>query len=140
MIVGVISGNKLTLDELGLLLEELLVVCPKWYHLGVQLKVRIATLDSIRILFHDPQDQLLEMLKVWLTTSDNASWKALTDALGSRSVGVSHLAGVLETKYCLVKGTEDSQPVAAVTSTTPISQEMVPTPLSRAAESTQKTK
>ena len=115
-------------------------MCPKWYHLGVELQVNISTLNSIRTQFHDPQDQLLEMLKVWLTTSDNASWKALTDALGSRSMGVSHLAGVLETKYCLVEGTEESQPVAAVTPTTPVSQEMVSIPLSRAAESTQKTK
>ena len=114
-----------------------MVVCPKWYHLGLQLGVRISTLDSIRTQFPDPKDQLLEMLKTWLTSSDNTSWKTLTDALGSRSVGVSHLASVLETKYCLVEETEDSQPV---TPTTPVSQEMVQTLPSRVAESTQKTK
>ena len=68
--------------------------------------MRISTLDGIRIQFQSPRDQLLEMLKVWLTSRDNPSWKTLTDALRSRSVGASQLAGVLETKYCLVEGTE----------------------------------
>ena len=78
----------------------------QWYHLGLQLKVRTGTLDRIGTQFHDPRDQLLEMLKTWLTTSDNTSWKTLTDALRSRSVGASQLAGVLMTKYCLVEGIE----------------------------------
>ena len=77
----------------------------QWYHLGLQLKVRIGTLDSIRTQFQNPKDQLLEMLKTWLTSSDNTSWKTLTDALRSQSVGASQLAGVLETKYCLVERT-----------------------------------
>ena len=81
-------------------------VSAQWYQLGVQLKVRIGTLDRIRTQFSDPRDQLLEMLKTWLTTSDNTSWKSLTDALRSRSVGVSQLAGVLEKKYCLAEDPE----------------------------------
>ena len=78
----------------------------QWYPLGLQLKVRIGTLDSIQAQFSDPKRQLLEMLKTWLTTSDNTSWKSLTDALRSRSVGASQLAGLLETKYCPVEETE----------------------------------
>ena len=72
----------------------------QWYHIGLQLKVRTGTLDRIRTQFTDPRDQLLETLKVWLTTSDNTSWMTLTDALRSRSVGATQLASVLETKYC----------------------------------------
>ena len=75
----------------------------QWYHLGIQLKVRPGTLDRIRTQFHDPRDQLLEMLKTWLMASDNTSWKTLTDALKSRTVGANQLASVLETKYCLVE-------------------------------------
>ena len=100
------SGNKLTLDDLGQLMEEVLDVSAQWYHLGVQLKVRTGTLDNIQTQFPDPKRQLLELLKTWLTISDNTTWKTLTDALRSRSVGASQLAGVLETKYCLVEGTE----------------------------------
>ena len=118
-------GNRLTSNDLGRVLEEVLDVSAHWYPLGLQLQVRISTLDSIRIQFQSPRDQLLEMLKTWLTTSDNTSWKTLTDALRSRSVGASQLAGVLETKYCLVEGTEverstsDSQPETNITSPPP---------------------
>ena len=101
--ISCLSGNKLTLDNIGQVMEEVLDVSAQWYHLGVQLKVRIGTLDSIRTQFQNPKDQLLEMLKTWLTSSDNTSWKTLTDALKSRSVGASQLAGVLETKYSLVE-------------------------------------
>ena len=93
-----LPGNKLTLDDLGLLLDELLNVQTKWYYLGLQLKVRVEILDRIREQFSDPRDQLQEMLKTWLTTSDSTSWKSLTDALRSRSVGASQLANDLEAK------------------------------------------
>ena len=102
----------------------------QWYHLGLQLKVRTGTLDRIRTQFHDPRDQLLEMLKVWLTTSDNTSWKTLKDALKSRSVGASQMAGVLETKYCLVEGTEvaSTSDVDVISPPPPELKQMVPQP------------
>ena len=123
-----LSVNKLTLDDLGQVMEEVLDVSAQWYHLGVQLKVRTGILDNIQAQFPDPKRQLLEMLKTWLTTSDNTSWKTLTDALRSRSVGASQLAGVLETKYCLEEetvvdsGSSDSQPEA-----NPLSEQRAPT-------------
>ena len=101
------------MDDLGLLLEELLFVSELWYRLGLELKVRPETLetiaaqfsDRIREQFSNSKDQLLEMLKTWLTTSDNTSWKTLTDALRSRIVRKSDLADILDAKYCLVEGT-----------------------------------
>ena len=95
------------MDDLGLLLEELLDVQHNWYPLGLQLKLRTETLDSIRQRFSDPTCQLLEMLKVWLTTADNPSWKTLTDAL--RNVEASQLADDLEAKYCLVEDMHESK-------------------------------
>ena len=83
-----------------------MVVCTQWYRLGLQLKVRPRTLEAIAAQFSHSRDQLLKMLKTWLTTGDNTSWKTLTDALRSQSVGVSQLADVLEAKYCLVEETE----------------------------------
>ena len=94
------------MDDLGQVMEEVLDVSAQWYHLGLQLKVKTGALDRIRTQFTDPRDQLLEMLKTWLTASDNASWKTLTDALRSRSVGASQLASVLESKYCVMEGTK----------------------------------
>ena len=115
-------------------MEEILDVSAQWYHLGLQLKVRIGTLDRIRTQFHDPRDQLLEMLKTRLTTSDNTSWKTLTDALRSRSVGASQLASVLETKYYLAQGTEvhsgtstsDSQSETNITPPPLVSEQRAP--------------
>ena len=105
---------------------------PQWYHLGLQLKVTIGTLDRIRSQFTDRRDQLLEMLKTWLTTSDNTSWKTLTDALRSRSVGTSQLASVLETKYCLVEEAEVDSGTSIcdtnVTNPPPVSEQLLPQP------------
>ena len=115
-------------------MEEVLDVSAQWYHLGVQLKVRIGTLDSIRIQFQNPRDQLLEMLKTWLTTSDNTSWKTLTDALRSRSVGASQLASVLERKYCVMEetgvdsGTSENQPETNVPPPSTVPEQVLPTP------------
>ena len=110
-------------------MEEVLDVSTQWYHLGVQLKVRTGTLDRIRTQFHDPRDQLLEMLKTWLTTSDNTSWKTLTDALRSRSVGASQLASVLKMKCCVLEETEvNSGTSNDVSSPPPESKQMVPQP------------
>ena len=101
-----LSGNKLTLDDLGQVIEEVLDVSARWYHLGLKLKVKTGTLDMIRVLFSDPKGQLLEVLKTWLTTSENTHWKTLIDALRSRVVGASQLADVLEKKYFVVEPTE----------------------------------
>ena len=87
------------------MLEEVLDASAQWYNLGLQLKVRTGTLDSIRTQFPDPKDQLREMLKAWLNTGDNPTWKTVIDSLRSRSVGASQLAGNLKTKYCEVEGT-----------------------------------
>ena len=107
-----LSGNTLTPDDLGQVLEAVMDVAAQWYPLGLQLKVKTGTLDSIRTQFQNPRDQLLEMLKTWLTTSDSPSWRTLIDALRSRSVGASQLASELE-KKCLVKKAEVGKGMSA---------------------------
>ena len=72
----------------------------QWYYLGLNLKVRVGRLNSIRAEFNTPEDSLREMLNAWLTTGDNPSWRTLIDALRSRMVGASQLAAVLKAKYC----------------------------------------
>lgn len=96
----------MTPDDLSCVLEEVCDTSALWYPLGLQLSVMTGTLDRIRAHFSDPRDQLQEMLKTWLKSGVNPSWKALTDAL--RGVGACQLAEALETKYCLVDRTEDS--------------------------------
>ena len=100
------SGKKLSSDDLGCVLEEVLDAAAQWYNLGLKLKVRTATIDSIQEDFTATQHRLREMLKAWLNTCDNPSWKTLIDALKSPLVGASQLAAALETKYCSVEKTE----------------------------------
>ena len=101
-----LPGNKLTSDDLGCVLEEVLDVAAQWYNLGLKLKVRTGRLNCIRAEFNTPEDRLREMLNAWLTTDDNPSWKTVVDALGSKMVGASQLAATLETKYCPVERSE----------------------------------
>ena len=112
------AGNILTKDDHALLVEELdhafqlddlANVHEQWYRFGLQLKVSTKMLDRIREEFPDPKDQLPEMLKAWLTSSDNTSWKTLTDALKSQSVGCYLIADYLESKYCPMKDMSESK-------------------------------
>ena len=100
------------MDDLGCVLEEVVDLSAQWYLLGLKLKVKIGTLDNIQAQFADPKRQLLEMLKTWLSTSDNTTWKILTNALRSQSVGAGQLAGELE-KKCLVKKAEVGKGMSA---------------------------
>ena len=100
------SGNTLSSDDLGCVLEGVLDAAAQWYNLGLKLKVRTTTLDSIQEDFTATQHRLREMLKAWLNTGDNPSWKTLIDALRSPVVGASQLAAALVTKYCSVERTD----------------------------------
>ena len=97
------------MDDLDLLIKELLDVCNRWYHLGVELNLKSETLSRIGSLFSDSRNWLREVLKTWLTTSDNTSLKVLSDALRSQKVGANRLAGGLERKYCLTEDMHESK-------------------------------
>lgn len=71
-----------------------------WYMLGLQLNMMAWTLDGIKLESHCSKYQLMEMLKDWLKTDNNPQWRTLINALRSKSVGASRLAGDLERKYC----------------------------------------
>ena len=104
-----LPGNKLILDDLGLLLEELMDVCHQWDKLGLHLHLGVETVDRIKEQFSSSRDRLLEVLKTWLTTGDYPSWKTISDALRSPRVRANRLAGSLESKYCLTKDMHESK-------------------------------
>ena len=86
----------------------------QWREFGLYLGIQ--TVEKIGVQFPDPRDRLLEVLKTWLTTSDNTSWKALTDALRSPSVRANGLAGGLERTYCLPKDMLESKQLTLIIS------------------------
>ena len=73
----------------------------KWYHIGVELKLSVGTLDAIRSDFSNSTDCFTEMCSTWLKRIDpRPSWEALTEALESPVVGEGHLAQQLRDKCC----------------------------------------
>ena len=60
----------------------------------------MGTLDSIRVQYDDCGDQLREVLRTWLTTSEDPTWEAMVEALKSAFFGEVRLARKLQQKYC----------------------------------------
>ena len=90
----------LSIDDLGLIQEELIDACVNSYNIGLQLKVPVGKLDSIKVEYSKPSDQLRETLKAWLKTATHHKWQTIVDALRTRAVGEPKLASDIEAKYC----------------------------------------
>ena len=84
--------------ELSLLLRELSSLASDWKHIGVQLKIPIGQLNTIKSDNDRAKDCLLEMLEVWLKmTAPPPSWELLVEAL---TVVDPQKADEIRTKYC----------------------------------------
>jgi len=92
-------GASLGIADLATVLNETFPCCAKWYNLGVQLRVGIGILDCFMTRYNDPSDQLREVLRTWLTTSDNPTWGAMVEALKSPVINEVRLARDLQQKY-----------------------------------------
>ena len=94
-------SGQLTLEDLSEVRGALYQARAKWYHIGVELKLSVGTLDAIRSEFSCTIDCLTEMCNHWLKRIDpHPSWVALTNVLESPVVGEGHLAQQLRGKYC----------------------------------------
>ena len=83
-------------------MNELQEVRDVWFSVGVQLKVPLADLRSIRADFRDKSsDCLLEMLSVWLSRTDPSppSWQRVVDALCSRAINKPLVAERIRKTY-----------------------------------------
>ena len=104
-----IPSGQLTLDDLSEVRGALYEARAKWYHIGVELKLSVGTLNAIRSEFTDKNGCNTEMCSHWLRRIDpHPSWEALTKALESLPVGEGHLAQQLRDKYC--PGREETIP------------------------------
>lgn len=86
--------------DLATVLNELFPCDTKWYNLGLQLRVRVDCLNSVMVQYPDPRDQLREVIKTWLTTSENPTWEVIVEALKSPVIEEGRLAMDLQQKYC----------------------------------------
>jgi len=95
------SGARVTLGiaNLAKVFNEIFPCRAKWYNLGLQLQVDVGTLDCFKAQYGDPGDQLREVARMWLTTSDNPTWQAMVEALKSPVIEEARLAKELQQKY-----------------------------------------
>ena len=80
-----------------------------WYDIGLELRIPVSDLDSIRqVCRDDPGQALTEMLKKWvhLNRSRKKSYftNALIDALKSKPIGYTQLAESLLQQYLSREG------------------------------------
>ncbi len=85
-------------------LTELIVICSKWYNIGLGLGLTAGTLEAMKAPFKEQEDCLRDMLKEWLNRSPNPSWQSLIRVLRSPIVGKEPLASYLEKQYCTQEG------------------------------------
>ena len=93
-----VSG--LSLSDLTTVFNHTLPCRARWYILGLRLRMDVRTLDSFRVKYSDPVDLLMQVLKTWLTTSENPTWEAMVEALKSPVIGEARLAMELQQKFC----------------------------------------
>ena len=86
----------LSIDDLGVVQGEIHDARNKWYHICLELKIPVDTLDSIKSQSSDPSICLCEGLKIWLKTASDASWKTIISALRAGPVGETRLAERLQ--------------------------------------------
>ena len=80
--------------------NEIHTVCHKYYHIGLILGITPNNLDIIKVE-SDGNDSvaLSKVLNEFLRRSDpKPTWKMLTDALASRTVGYGYLAATIHQK------------------------------------------
>ena len=106
MYVTCIPSGQLTLEDLSEVRGALYEACAKWYDIGIELKLSVGTLNTIKEDFPQAAECLRETCVHWLKRIDPCpTWAALTKALESPPVGEGHL---LRDKYC--RGREETIP------------------------------
>ena len=93
---------------------------PKWYNIGIQLKMTISDLDSIKITnMANPDVCFTELLIQWLRRrSPPPTWSAIVKALRSPTVGYSHMADKIQNSDSDTETEQASVSTNSQTSTT----------------------
>ena len=103
----------MTVDDLATVLDAIWDARARWYHIGLELRLRASTLDIINRNIHNDEDCFRDMLAQWLTQIGSPpTWSALAAALRSRAVGFGYLAEQVESEY--VSDVTDSGPATEV--------------------------
>ncbi len=93
------AADRLSSTDLLDVCDELLCACAEWENIGLALHLDSGHLDGIKGPSKPHKNCLRDMVKLWLNTSDAASWSSLVQALRHPIVGQGNLAAALERKY-----------------------------------------
>ena len=90
----------LSVDDLAAVQRKLYDVKTEWYNLGLELGLRVSTLDSIDAKYNsDPSQCFRQVLKEWLKgVNPPPTWRAMVKALKSPTVAQHCLAQQIETE------------------------------------------
>ena len=89
----VFFAGKLTIGDLGNVLEAVWEARVNWFNIGLKLGISVGTLDSIEATGQNPDKCLTAMIKDWLKNGKpKPSWAQLAKALKSPMVGYAQLA------------------------------------------------
>lgn len=97
------STNKnVTLTKLC---AELSSVAPKWYDIGVQLKISYKTLNAIRAINKkNTEICLMQVCEEWLLQEKKynkiPTWITITEVLKSEVISETEVAELIDQKYC----------------------------------------
>ena len=92
-----VHAVTLTTDDLAKVRRLTFDACDKWHSFGLELGLRVTTLDIIRQTFNRSEDQFTEMLSKWLRMTDlPPTWERLIAALKERTMGLHDVAKRVE--------------------------------------------
>jgi len=86
--------DRLSVDDLAEVQRKLYAVKTEWYNLGLELGLRVSTLDSINARYNgNPSQCFRQVLKDWLQgVEPPPTWQAMVDALKSPTVAQYQVA------------------------------------------------
>ena len=90
----------LSIDDLGVVNEASLDARIKWYEIGLELGISPDTLNAIKEESQSNSGTCLRnTLMYWLQNSTNRNWRALANAMSSRTVGRQDIADRILQKH-----------------------------------------
>ena len=96
-----LNPGPLTVDDLKKVLNSLWEARAKWIDIGIQLDMKVRSLEAIKRDHNEVGSCLRVMLTDWLNqVHPPPTWEALLDALKSPTVGCAKLADSIEKTYC----------------------------------------
>ena len=104
--------DRLHVDDLAAVQRKLFSVKTEWYNLGLELGLRVSTLDGIDTKYNsDPPQCFRQVLKEWLKgVNPPPTWQAMVKALKSDTVAQYHLAEQIQAELQPVLSTEPLAP------------------------------